>query len=62
VMGGGANSGLDPRMWVAVFWNLGAWLAWGLLLMMVRYRGLVREHAREQQRANAALAATMEAA
>ena len=62
VMGGGANSGLDPRMWVAVFWNLGAWLAWGLLLMMLRYRGLLREQANEQQRATAALAASLEAA
>jgi heme exporter protein C len=62
VMGGGANSGLDPRMWVAVFWNLGAWLAWGLLLMVLRYRGLLREQADEQRRANAALTSSLEAA
>lgn len=62
VMGGGANSGLDPRMWTAVFWNLGAWLAWGLLLMMLRYRGLLREQSQERTRADAALQAGMEAA
>lgn len=62
VLGGGANSGLDSRMWVAVFWNLGAWLAWGLLLMRVRYRGLLREQAQQRLRAQLAIESTLEAA
>ncbi len=50
VIGGGANSGLDPSMWPAVWWNLGAWLAWGLFIMGLRYaierrRQSVEEHA-----------------
>jgi heme exporter protein C len=62
VIGGGPNSGLDPRMWTAVFWNLGAWMSWGLLLMTLRYYGLRREQRLEQTRALAALEATLETA
>ncbi len=61
VIGGGPDSGLDPRMWVAVLWNLGAWLAWGLMLMMLRYRSLREEHTREQARALAVLEASLAA-
>jgi heme exporter protein C len=50
VIGGGPDSGLDPRMWTAVWWNLAAWLAWGLTLMVLRYRmerkrQLIEQHA-----------------
>jgi heme exporter protein C len=37
VFGGGDDSGLDPSMFPAVFWNLAAWAMWGALLMGFRY-------------------------
>jgi heme exporter protein C len=61
VFGGGANSGLDPHMRTAFNWNILAWLCWGLMLMTVRYYGLLQEQRREQERALAALEATLEA-
>jgi heme exporter protein C len=38
VIGGGANSGLDPSMWPAVWWNLAGWFVWGVMLVTLRYR------------------------
>jgi heme exporter protein C len=60
VIGGGPNTGLDPRIWVAVWWNLAAWLAWGLMLMAFRYYSIRREQHREQEQAMAALEATLD--
>jgi len=37
VFGGGEDAGIDPSMWPAVLWNVGAWLMWGLLIIGVRY-------------------------
>jgi heme exporter protein C len=38
VFGGGADSGIqDPAMFHAFYWNILAWLAWGLLLLGLRY-------------------------
>jgi heme exporter protein C len=38
VFGGDADSGFkDPRMLHAFSWNILAWLAWGLLILVVRY-------------------------
>jgi heme exporter protein C len=38
VFGGDADSGLkDPRMVAAWAWNILAWLAWGLLILAIRY-------------------------
>lgn len=34
---GGPNAGLDPRMKPAMTWNICAWLAWGLLLVCMRF-------------------------
>ena len=55
VIGGGANSGLDPSMWPPLFWN---WLAFSMLaiiLVVVRYRLQRMEEEVEQQHAQAAL-------
>jgi heme exporter protein C len=60
VIGGDANSGLDPAMWPAVFWNLGAWLAWGLLLAGWRYSIERRRQVAEQHAALHALEASLE--
>jgi len=55
VIGGGANSGLDPSMWPPLLWN---WLAFSMLaiiLVVVRYRLQRMEEEVEQQHAQAAL-------
>src|ERR1700757_1911421 len=38
VIGGGEGSGLDPSMWPPVWWNLLAFTAFALMLVMLRYR------------------------
>jgi heme exporter protein C len=38
VMGGGENSGLDPTMLHAFFWNLLAFTCVGIILVAARYR------------------------
>jgi heme exporter protein C len=39
VFGGGPDSGIkDPTMLAAFGWNVLAWLAWGVLIMALRYR------------------------
>ena len=37
VIGGGEGSGLDPSMWPPVLWNLLAFAAFALMLIMLRY-------------------------
>ena len=37
VFGGGADSGIDPHMLPAVFWNLAAWTMWGAFALGLRY-------------------------
>jgi heme exporter protein C len=50
VFGGGPDSGVkDPRMLAAWGWNILAWLAWGLLILALRYRV-----ERQQQKIDAA--------
>ena len=60
VIGGDSNSGLDPSMWVAVLWNLAAWLAWGLLIAGWRYSIERRRQVAEQHAALHALEASLE--
>ena len=38
VFGGSEGSGMDPSMLPAFFWNMGAWFAWGILILALRYR------------------------
>jgi len=55
VIGGGANSGLDPSMWPPLLWN---WLAFSMLaiiLVVVRCKLQKMEEDVEQQHAQAAL-------
>ena len=61
VIGGAPDSGLDRTMWPALFWNLAAWLAWGLTLIAIRYAIERRRQQREQDEALRALEATLEA-
>jgi heme exporter protein C len=37
VFGGGQGSGMDPSMLPAFFWNMGAWFAWGMFILIVRF-------------------------
>jgi heme exporter protein C len=37
VFGGGEGSGMDPVMEHALLWNMLAWLAWGILILLLRY-------------------------
>jgi heme exporter protein C len=37
VFGGGEDSGLDPAIAKAFYWNVLAWLAWGLMILALRY-------------------------
>jgi heme exporter protein C len=43
VFGGDSDSGMDPAMVHALLWNMLAWLAWGLLVLGLRYR-VERQH------------------
>jgi heme exporter protein C len=54
VMGGGENSGLDPAMLHAFFWNLLAFTCVGIVLMVIRYRLQIAEQ--NVEAAHAALA------
>jgi heme exporter protein C len=58
VFGGGPDSGIkDPAMLAAFGWNVLAWLAWGLLILALRYH-VERQHQKfATQEAQAALEA-----
>lgn len=60
VMGGGQGSGLDPSMWPGVWWNLAAWLAWGIIIAGFRYSAERRRQRVEQHAALRALDAGLE--
>lgn len=60
VIGGGPDSGLAPKMWVALLWNLAAWLAWGILVTSIRYNVERRRQIAEQHAALRALETTIE--
>lgn len=57
VFGGGPNSGMDATMVGALMWNMAAWMAWGLLILGLRYC-VERKH---QQIAAAEAQAALEA-
>jgi heme exporter protein C len=43
VFGGDDSSGMDPSMVHPFLWNMVAWLAWGLLILALRYQ-VERQH------------------
>jgi heme exporter protein C len=55
VFGGGEDSGLDPAMLSAFGWNVLAWLAWGLLILTLRYHVERRQQRFAAQQAQDAL-------
>src|ERR1700761_6464343 len=56
VFGGSADSGIDPHMLPAVFWNLAAWAMWGAFLLGLRY-AIERRRQREPHEATAVVTA-----
>jgi heme exporter protein C len=48
VIGGGPGSGLAPSMLPAVNWNVYAWLAWALFIVLLRYGSEKRAQVAEQ--------------
>jgi heme exporter protein C len=57
VFGGGADSGIDPHMLPAVFWNLAAWAMWGAFVLGLRY-AIERRRQRNPQEAMAVAASS----
>ena len=51
VFAGGPNSGLDPSMMPAVWWNLAGWLMWGIFVASLRYVSVYREQQAQEQAA-----------
>ncbi len=43
VFGGSGDSGMAPSMKAVLGWNMLAWMAWGILILFLRYR-VEREH------------------
>ena len=43
VFGGDSSAGMAPAMVTALMWNMLAWLAWGILILGIRYR-VERQH------------------
>jgi heme exporter protein C len=57
VFGGDSSAGMAPAMVTALLWNMLAWLAWGILILGIRYR-VERQHQKIAEReAQAALMA-----
>jgi heme exporter protein C len=38
VFGGESGSGMDPAMTHVLLWNMLAWLCWGILILILRFR------------------------
>ena len=55
VMAGGSGSGLDPAMWTALLWNWAAFVAFGFLLIWMRYNLVRFEQRIDERHALAAL-------
>jgi heme exporter protein C len=55
VFGGGEDSGLAPAMATAFAWNVLAWLAWGLLILVLRYHVERQQQKFAAQQAQSAL-------
>jgi heme exporter protein C len=54
---GGPNSGVDPSMLPALWWNMAGWLAWGIFVVMLRYAAEYRQQQAYLKAAHSALEA-----
>jgi heme exporter protein C len=57
VFGGDSSAGMDPTMVGALLWNMVAWLAWGILILGLRYRVERQQQRINEQQAEEALRA-----
>jgi heme exporter protein C len=57
VFGGDSSSGMAPAMVAALLWNMLAWLAWGFLILILRYRVERQQQKIAEREAQAALIA-----
>jgi heme exporter protein C len=58
VFGGAEGSGMDKSMVPSFLWNMVAWLAWGILILVLRYH-VERQHQEiAEQEAHEALTAS----
>jgi heme exporter protein C len=57
VFGGDSSSGMAPSMVTALLWNMLAWLAWGLLILILRYRVERQQQKFAEREAQSALTA-----
>ena len=62
VFGGGQDSGLDPSLLPAVWWNLAGWAMWGVFTMLFRFALERRRQIAEQEAALSAIEASLEMA
>ncbi|SFR97829.1 heme exporter protein C [Granulicella pectinivorans] len=49
VFGGGEGSGVARSILMPTLWNVGAWLAWGILVVSIRYAAEFRRQKREYE-------------
>jgi heme exporter protein C len=57
VFGGDSSAGMAPAMVTALLWNMLAWLAWGILILGIRYRVERQQQKIAEREAQAALTA-----
>jgi len=62
VFGGGADSGIDPSMKPAFWFNVLGWAMWGIFLLVFRYALERRRQAAEQDTASRAIEESLEMA
>ena len=60
VFGGGPDSGIDPSMAPAFYWNLAGWTMWGIFILLFRFALERRRQLAEQDAALQALEASLE--
>jgi len=61
VFAGGADSGIDPGMYPAVWWNMAAWAMWGVFVLGLRYAIERRRQRQSEDDALGSLSAAPEA-
>jgi heme exporter protein C len=58
VFGGDSDAGMDPAMVRVLLWNMVAWLAWGILVLVLRYHVERQQQEIAEQEAHEALTAS----
>src|ERR1700678_3332008 len=62
VFGGGPDSGVDPSMLPAFYWNLAGWTVWGICIVLFRFALERKRQQAEQDAALRAIEASLEIA